>query len=80
VLAFDVAQGTAPVGRWALVVVRILFALAAPWRARAIAANIRRGLAVGRDAELVMAAPLESWLERPIEDVRRTPRMPAGPA
>jgi ubiquinone biosynthesis protein Coq4 len=71
VLAFNVAQGTAPVGRWALLFVRILFTLAAPWRARAIAANVRRGLAMGDAAELVMAAPLESWLDQPIDDVRR---------
>jgi ubiquinone biosynthesis protein Coq4 len=71
VLAFNVAQRTAPIGRWALAIVRGLFAIAAPWRARAIARCVRRGFAMGRAAELVIAAPLESWFEDPIDDVRR---------
>jgi ubiquinone biosynthesis protein Coq4 len=80
VLAFNVGQRTAPVGRWALWIVRLLYTLIAPWQARSIARNLRDGLAMGRAAELVMAAPLESWFEEPLEDVRAKLRLPAVPA
>lgn len=70
VLAFDVAQGTAPVGRAALSFVRVLYTLVAPWQASAIARNVREGLQMGERAQLVMAAPLEEWFDVPLREVR----------
>jgi ubiquinone biosynthesis protein Coq4 len=71
VLAFNIAQGTAPIGARMLAFVRVLYTIVAPWRARAIASNVRRGLELGGSAALVMAAPLESWFDEPLDDVRR---------
>lgn len=80
VLAFNVGQKTAPVGRAWLGLVRVLFSLAAPWRAARIARSIRAGLTMGQSAELVMAAPIESWFDQPLDDVRRRLRIPVGGA
>jgi ubiquinone biosynthesis protein Coq4 len=77
VLAFNVGQRTAPVGRWGLWLVRVLYTLVAPWQARAVAGNLRTGFAMGRAADLVMAAPLESWFAEPLADVRARLRLPA---
>jgi ubiquinone biosynthesis protein COQ4 len=70
VLAFNVGQGSAPIGPAMLWLVRLLFTLASPTQARAIARNVRVGLAMGRRAQLVIASPLESWFDRPLADVR----------
>jgi ubiquinone biosynthesis protein Coq4 len=70
VLAFNVGQGSAPVSRAMLWIARILFMLVSPTQARAIASNVRVGLAMGRRAELVIAAPLESYVEEPLDGVR----------
>jgi ubiquinone biosynthesis protein Coq4 len=76
VLAFNVGQGAAPVGRGMLRLVHVLYSIASPTQARAIANNIRVGLAMGQKAELVIASPLESWLEEPLGEVRRRLRIP----
>jgi ubiquinone biosynthesis protein COQ4 len=70
VLAFNVGQGSAPVGPAMLWLVRLLFVLASPTQARAVANNVRVGLAMGRAAQLVIASPLESWFDEPLADVR----------
>ena len=75
VLAFNVGQGAAPVSRGILRLVRLVYTLASPTQARAIAKNIRVGLAMGTSAELVMAAPVESQLREPLAEVRRRLRI-----
>jgi ubiquinone biosynthesis protein Coq4 len=70
VLAFNVGQGAAPVSRAMLAVVRVLYTMVSPMQARAIANNVRVGLAMGKNAELVMGSPLESWFEEPLATVR----------
>jgi ubiquinone biosynthesis protein Coq4 len=70
-VAFNVGQGAAPVSRAMLRVATVLYTLLSPTQARVIANNVRVGLAMGRAATLVMAAPLESWLAEPLDDVRR---------
>jgi ubiquinone biosynthesis protein COQ4 len=70
VLAFNVGQGSAPVGRAVLWLVRLLYTLASPTQARAIARNVRMGLAMGRRAKLVIASPLEAWFDEPLASVR----------
>ena len=70
VLAFNVGQGSAPVGRAMLWLVRLLFMLVSPTQARAIASNMSVGLAMGRRAQLVIASPLESHFEEPLAVVR----------
>lgn len=76
VLAFNVGQRTAPVGRSGLWVVSLLFAVFAPWRAHILLGNVRAGLAMGRAAQLVMAAPLESWFAEPLAEVRAKLQLP----
>ena len=76
VLAFNVGQGSAPVSRAMLSFVRVLYTLASPTQARAIASNVRVGLAMGRRAELVIAAPIESYFERPLGDARKALGIP----
>jgi ubiquinone biosynthesis protein COQ4 len=71
VLAFNVGQGAAPVSRAMLGVARVVYSLVSPMQARAIANNVRVGLAMGEKAKLVIAAPVESWFEEPLADVRR---------
>jgi len=71
VLAFNVGQGAAPVSRAMLSIVRVLYTMASPMQARAIADNVRVGLAMGENAELVIAAPIESDFEEPLVEVRR---------
>ncbi|MGD0523600.1 MAG: Coq4 family protein, partial [Polyangiaceae bacterium] len=76
VLAFNVGQGAAPVSRAMLGVARIVYSMASPTQARAIGNNVRVGLAMGRAAQLVMAAPVESWFEEPLASVRARLRIP----
>ena len=76
VLAFNVGQGSAPVSRAMLWLVRLLYMLLSPTQARAIATNARVGLAMGRRAELVIAAPIEACFEQRLDDVRAKLRIP----
>jgi ubiquinone biosynthesis protein Coq4 len=76
VLAFTVGQGSAPVGRWGLAAARAVYTLVSPGQASRIASNVRVGLAMGGAAELVLAEPIEAWLEEPLEAVRRRLRVP----
>jgi ubiquinone biosynthesis protein Coq4 len=71
VLAFNIGQGAAPIGRAWLWLVRVVFMLLSPLEAGAIARNARLGLALGEHAQLVMAAPLASYFDDPLADVRR---------
>ena len=75
VLAFNVGQGAAPVGRAMLSFVRVLYSIASPTQASAIANNVRVGLAMGESAELVIASPIESYFEEPLAEVRRRLRI-----
>jgi ubiquinone biosynthesis protein Coq4 len=76
VAAFTVAQGSAPVGRWGLAAAHAVYSLVSPSQARRIAINARAGLAMGRAADLVLAEPIEAWLDEPLEAVRRRLRIP----
>jgi ubiquinone biosynthesis protein Coq4 len=76
VLAFNVGQGSAPVGRAMLSFVRVLYALASPTQAGVIGDNVAVGLDMGRRADLVIAAPLESLFERSLEEVREMLHIP----
>jgi ubiquinone biosynthesis protein Coq4 len=76
VLAFNVGQGAAPVSRAMLGIARIVYSMLSPTQARAIANNVRVGLEMGKAAELVMAAPVESWFEEPLASVRARLRIP----
>jgi ubiquinone biosynthesis protein COQ4 len=77
VVAFNFAQGSAPIGRAMLWFVRIFYALISPGQARAIRHNIDLGLALGKQAELVIAQPLESLFAEPLAQVRNKLRIPA---
>ena len=70
VAAFNVAQGSAPLGRGLLLVVRVFWSLLSPTQARRIWHNVRVGLALGERAALVIAEPIEAWFEEPLEAVR----------
>jgi ubiquinone biosynthesis protein Coq4 len=70
VFAFNVGQGSAPVGEGTLRFVRVLYALLAPTQARTIWHNIRVGLALGKRAALVIAEPIESSFAEPLSQVR----------
>jgi ubiquinone biosynthesis protein Coq4 len=76
VVAFNVGQGSAPIGRATLWWVRVLYALLSPSQARRIWHDIRVGLALGRRAELVIAEPIESWFGEPLAEVRARLRIP----
>jgi ubiquinone biosynthesis protein Coq4 len=70
VVAFNVGQGSAPVGRGMLWAIRLIYGLLSPTQARRIWHNIRVGLEMGRRAELVIAEPFESDFELPLGRVR----------
>jgi ubiquinone biosynthesis protein COQ4 len=76
VLAFNVGQGSAPIRPGMLWVARCLYAMLAPSQARRIWHDVGVGLEMGRRAELVMAAPIESWFEEALDEVRRRLRIP----
>lgn len=76
VVAFNVGQGSAPIGRVMLWVVRVLYAIVSPSQARTIWHNVRVGLRLGRRAELVIAEPIESSFEEPLDRVRARLRIP----
>jgi ubiquinone biosynthesis protein Coq4 len=71
VVAFNVGQGSAPIGRAMLWWVRVFYASVSPSQARAIWHNIRLGLALGRRAVLVIAEPIESFFAEPLVRVRQ---------
>jgi ubiquinone biosynthesis protein Coq4 len=76
VLAFNVGQGVAPLSRAMLRLVRVVYTILSPTQARAIANNVRVGLEMGKSAALVIASPVESYLEEPLAEVRRRLRIP----
>jgi ubiquinone biosynthesis protein Coq4 len=76
VVAFNVGQGAAPIGRGMLRFVRNFYSLIAPGQARAIRHNVDLGLALGKQAELVIAQPLESLFGEPLAAVRSALRIP----
>ena len=76
VLAFTVGQGSAPVGKALLWLARVIYAIASPTQARRIWHNAGVGLGMGRAAALVIAEPIESWFEEPLEEARRRLRIP----
>jgi len=69
-VAFNVGQGSAPVGRAMLWVVRVVYSILSPSQAREIWHNVRLGLDLGEHAELVIAQPIESFFEEPLTQVR----------
>jgi ubiquinone biosynthesis protein Coq4 len=70
VAAFTAAQGAGPIGVTAMRWLRWHYALLSPSQARAIFHNVALATEMGRKAKLVLAEPLESWLEEPIAAVR----------
>jgi len=76
VLAFNLGQGSAPVGHALFRFVCVLYSIFAPTQARRIWRNARVGLAMGRAAELVIAEPVESYFEEPLAEVRGKLRIP----
>jgi len=74
--AFNVGQGSAPIGAAMLWVVRIFYAVLSPTQARRVWHNMRVGLEMGRRAELVIAQPIEAWFEEPLDRVRARLRIP----
>ena len=70
VLAFQVAQGSAPVGARLFFVARLLYAALAPSQARTIWHDARVGRELGARAKLLIAEPLESLFDEPLGDVR----------
>jgi ubiquinone biosynthesis protein COQ4 len=70
VVAFNVGQGSAPIGRAMLWGARVLYSILAPGQAARIWHNARVGLEMGRRAALVIAEPIESWFTEPLDRVR----------
>jgi hypothetical protein len=58
----------------------VLYPLITPTQARKAWNNIRVGLDLGRSAKLLIAEPLESRFEEPLESVRTSLGLPADPA
>ena len=78
--AFTVGQGSAPGGMGYIWLVRLLYPLIAPTQARKVWNNVRVGLELGKRAKLVIAEPLESFFEEPLESVRTRLGLPRQPA
>jgi ubiquinone biosynthesis protein Coq4 len=78
VLAFNVAQGTVAIGSFGLGLAKILYSMATPWNARRIFRNARLGRELGRAAKNVLSAPLETWLDDSLDDVRRRLELPTS--
>jgi ubiquinone biosynthesis protein Coq4 len=78
VLAFNVAQGTVAIGSFGLGLAKILYSLVTPWNARRIFRNARLGRELGKSAENVLSAPLETWLEDGLRDVRARLKLPTS--
>jgi ubiquinone biosynthesis protein COQ4 len=75
VLAFTIGQGSAPVKSSVLGIARVVYATLSPTQARTIWHNARIGLAMGKSADLVLAEPIESYFEEPLEAVRKKLRI-----
>jgi ubiquinone biosynthesis protein Coq4 len=71
VIAFNVGQGSAPIGRAMLWVVRVVYSILSPSQAREVWHNVRVGFRLGQRAELVIAQRIESFFEEPLAQVRR---------
>jgi ubiquinone biosynthesis protein Coq4 len=76
VVAFNLGQGSAPIGRAMLWAARVLYSLLSPSQARRIWHNARVGRELGRRAELVIALPIEDWFHEPLEQARARLRIP----
>jgi ubiquinone biosynthesis protein Coq4 len=75
-LAFYVGQGSAPVGEVGLWAGKLIYSLLAPGNVRELWHNVRVGVALGKQADLVIAQPLEAWFEEPLAAVRAKLRIP----
>jgi ubiquinone biosynthesis protein COQ4 len=71
VVGFTVGQGTAPLSASGMQLFRWLYVLMSPSQARATLHNYGLGVRMGERAKLVLAEPLESWLEQPLALVRK---------
>jgi ubiquinone biosynthesis protein Coq4 len=78
--AFTVGQGSAPGGMGYIFFLRLIYPLLAPTQARKVWHNVRVGLQLGRRAKLVIAEPIESFFEEPLESVRARLGLPTDPA
>lgn len=76
VAAFGVGQRSAPVGPAMLWVARVFYSILSPGQARKIWHNLRVGREMGKRADLVIAEPIESWFEEPLERVRARLKIP----
>lgn len=70
VVGFTVGQGIAPTGPVGLWFGRMLAPVVSPSQASQIRHNYALGVRMGKAAKLLIAAPLESWFERSLEEVR----------
>ena len=75
-VAFNVGQGSAPIGRAMLWYVRVMYGLLSPTQSRRLWHDIRVGLEMGRRAKLVIAEPIESHFAEPIDRVREALDIP----
>jgi ubiquinone biosynthesis protein Coq4 len=71
VWSFVAAQGYSPTYRRAAAAARWLYALMAPTEWRALRAARRRGLALAREAECLIAQPIERHWRDGLDEVRR---------
>ncbi|HEY1693183.1 MAG TPA: Coq4 family protein [Polyangiaceae bacterium] len=79
VAAFNVGQGSAPVGLAMLRLACVVYTLLSPAPAARIWRNARVGLAMGKEARLVIAEPVESYFAEPLAGVRARLRLPVDP-
>lgn len=70
VVGFTVGQGIAPTGPVGMWFSRLLSPLLSPSQASQTRHNYNLGVRMGQAATLLIAAPLESWFERPLQEVR----------
>lgn len=70
VAAFTAAQDTGYLSERYVRFARWLVAFMSPSQAAAAWHNVVLGIEMGRAAELIVAAPLEEWMELPLEEVR----------
>lgn len=69
--AFMIGQGFAGGSLWRLWSSAAIYVLFMPLHARGVIHNARLGLAMGRRAKDLLAAPLQDWLAEPLAVVRR---------
>ena len=70
VVGFTVGQGIAPTGPVGMFFGRVISQLLSPSQASQTRHNYELGVRMGQVAKLVIATPLESWLERSLGEVR----------